>query len=64
MFPIEDLSSKIVGFTGRIFQGSTPLKTIKDLEAVGKYVNSPQTLIFDKSKILYGLSKTKTFYII
>lgn len=61
MFPIEDLSSKIVGFTGRIFQGSTPLKTIKDLEAVGKYVNSPQTLIFDKSKILYGLSKTKTF---
>jgi len=61
MFPIEDASGQIVGFTGRIFQGQSPLKTIKDIEAVGKYVNTPQTLVFDKSKILYGLSKTKTY---
>lgn len=61
MFPMEDSSQDIVGFTGRIFQGKTPLKTIKDIEAVGKYVNSPQTLIFDKSKILYGLSKSKDY---
>jgi len=61
MFPIEDSSQNIVGFTGRIFQGKTPLKTIRDIEKIGKYVNSPQTLIFDKSKILYGLSKSKTY---
>jgi len=61
MFPIEDYSQNIVGFTGRIFQGKTPLKTIMDIEKIGKYINSPQTLIFDKSKILYGLSKSKNY---
>jgi len=61
MFPLEDANGHIVGFTGRIFQDKSPLKTIKDIEAVGKYVNTPQTLVFDKSKILYGLSKTKTY---
>jgi DNA primase len=61
MFPIEDYSQNIVGFTGRIFQGKTPLKTIRDIEKIGKYVNSPQTLIFDKSKILYGLSRSKNY---
>jgi DNA primase len=59
MFPLEDGSNHLVGFTGRILKGSAPLKTIKDIEAVGKYVNTPQTLVFDKSKILYGLNKTK-----
>jgi len=61
MFPIEDYSENIVGFTGRIFQGKTPLKTIMDIEKIGKYINSPQTLIFDKSKILYGLPKSKNY---
>jgi DNA primase len=61
MFPIEDYSENIVGFTGRIFQGKAPLKTIMDIEKIGKYINSPQTLIFDKSKILYGLSKSKNY---
>jgi len=59
MFPINDISNNTVGFTGRIFKGSTSLKTIRDIEGVGKYVNTPQTLIFDKGKLLYGLSKTK-----
>ena len=61
MFPLEDATGHLVGFTGRIFQGKSPLKTIKDIEAVGKYVNTPQTLVFNKSKILYGLFKTKTY---
>ncbi len=61
MFPIEDYSQNVVGFTGRIFQGKTPLKTIRNIEKIGKYINSPQTLIFDKSKILYGLSKSKNY---
>ena len=61
MFPINDLNDQTLGFTGRIFQGQNKLKTIKDIEAVGKYVNSPQTLIFDKGKLLYGLNKTKSY---
>ena len=61
MFPIEDSSDNIVGFTGRIFQSKTSLKTIRDIEKIGKYINSPQTLIFDKSKVLYGLSKSKNY---
>ncbi|MDD3488000.1 MAG: DNA primase [Candidatus Pacebacteria bacterium] len=59
MFPIDNSVQQTVGFTGRIFQGKNPLKTIKDIEAIGRYVNSPQTLIFDKGMILYGLSKSK-----
>jgi len=61
MFPLEDSSNNIVGFTGRIFQSKTSLKTIRDIEKIGKYINSPQTLIFDKSKVLYGLSKSKDY---
>ena len=59
IFPIKDKNGNIVGFTGRIFKGRYPLKTIKDIEQVGKYVNSPQSIIFDKSKIFYGLFYTK-----
>ncbi len=51
MFPILDVNGYIVGFTGRY---------IKERENEGKYVNSPQTPIFDKSNILYGLEKAKT----
>ena len=61
MFPIDNSSQQTVGFTGRVFQGKQSLKTIKDIERIGKYVNSPQTLIFDKSTILYGLSKSKPY---
>lgn len=61
MFPIEDLSLNVIAYTARIFQGKTPLKTIKNIEEVGKYVNSPQTLIYDKSRVLYGLSRSKKY---
>jgi len=50
MFPISDANGYIVGFTGRYL-------TKKENE--GKYVNSPQTPIFDKSHILYNLDKAK-----
>lgn len=51
MFPIFDLNGKIIGFGGRIFEEPN--------REEGKYVNSPQTLIYDKSKVLYGLDKSK-----
>ena len=53
MFPVSDLNSQVVGFTGRIFEEVTG-----EVEA-GKYINTPQTAIYDKGKILYGLDKAK-----
>ncbi len=52
MFPIWNHSGKVIGFTGRILPQF-------DTGEVGKYVNSPETPIFQKSKILYGFSKAK-----
>ncbi|HZU14765.1 MAG TPA: DNA primase [Chloroflexota bacterium] len=49
MFPIRDVSGKIVGFGGRILGEGQP-----------KYLNSPQTEIFDKSSVLFGIHRTGT----
>ncbi len=58
MFPIQDRLGKFVGFTGRIFEED--LMKLKDRgEREGKYVNTPETTIFNKSKLLYGFSVTK-----
>ncbi|MBP7273628.1 MAG: DNA primase [Saprospiraceae bacterium] len=46
MFPIHSLTGKVLGFGGRILQ--------KDIHAP-KYINTPETEIYNKSKILYGL---------
>ena len=48
MFPIRDMQGKLVGFGARALDDSLP-----------KYLNSPQTLIFDKSNILYGIDHAK-----
>ena len=52
IFPIADANDRIVGFTGRVFGDGHPAD-------VGKYINSPQTPIYDKSRVLYGLNKAK-----
>ncbi len=52
MFPIKNHFGKVVGFTGRVLPGN-------ENENVGKYVNSPETPVFGKSKILFGFSETK-----
>jgi len=51
IFPISDLNGQVIGFTGRVFGGD---------EKEAKYINTPQTAIYDKSRILYGLNKAKT----
>ena len=52
MFPIHNHLGKVVGFTGRILPQL-------DRGDTGKYVNSPETAIFQKSKLLYGFWKSK-----
>jgi DNA primase len=51
MFPISDSSGRVVGFSGRIL--------IPD-DKSPKYLNSPETILFNKSEILFGLDKAKT----
>jgi DNA primase len=50
MFPICDEQGRVIGFSGRILSGD---------EKTAKYVNSPETPIFTKSKVFFGLDKTK-----
>ncbi len=52
MFPLVNHFGKVIGFTGRVMPGA-------ESEKVGKYVNSPETPIFNKSKLLFGFFKTK-----
>lgn len=49
MFPIMDANSKVIGFGGRVMGDAKP-----------KYLNSPETKLFDKSKNLYGLNIART----
>jgi DNA primase len=53
MFPIMDTAGRVVAFSGRIF--GEPAKDEKN----AKYINSPETQLFDKSRILYGYNKAK-----
>jgi DNA primase len=52
MIPIQNTLGRVVGFTGRILPEY-------DDGQMGKYVNSPQTSTYDKSKVLFGLSQAK-----
>jgi len=54
MFPITDANGNTVAFTARV----SPEK--EATETMGKYINSPQTMVYDKSKILFGWNKAKT----
>ncbi len=53
MFPINDVNGNTVAFSARV----SPEK--EAVEKMGKYINSPQTPVYDKSKILFGLDKAK-----
>ncbi len=50
MFPICDEQGRVIGFSGRVLSGD---------EKSAKYVNSPETPIFTKSKVFFGLDKSK-----
>lgn len=48
MFPIMDINNRVIGFGGRVLGDGLP-----------KYLNSPETVLFDKSRNLYGLHAAK-----
>lgn len=54
MFPVEDSSSRVIAFSGRILPQLDDGKT-------GKYINSPETMLYHKSSVLYGFSKAKEY---
>ena len=53
MFPIWDVNNNLIAFTARINQAK------EKTEKMGKYINSPQTEIYDKSRVLFALNKAK-----
>lgn len=53
MFPISDVNGSVVAFSARV----RPDKEADEI--MGKYINSPQTLIYNKSRIVFGLDKAK-----
>lgn len=65
MFPIYNSFGKVIGFTGRIMPRPELVEgagnpSIDSGLAVAKYVNSPETPLFNKSRLLYGFHKAKT----
>jgi DNA primase len=50
MFPIHNDVGEVIAFSGRL---------LKDEEGAGKYLNSPETPLFRKGSVLFGLDKTK-----
>lgn len=51
MFPIRDPTGAVIGFSGRKFKEET---------FGGKYINTPETLLFKKSRVLFGLSYSRS----
>ena len=60
IFPILDPNGEVVGFTGRIFGLPAQEGEAASDVTLAKYINTPQTQIYDKSRVLYGLNKAKT----
>ncbi|KKR09704.1 MAG: primase protein [Parcubacteria group bacterium GW2011_GWA2_39_18] len=50
-FPVMDFSGQVVGFSARVLPGAD--------EKIAKYINTPETLIYNKSHLLYGLYQAR-----
>lgn len=57
MFPLTDMSGRVIAFSGRILKEEAG-KTL-GASAQAKYVNSPETEVFQKSRVLFGFSQAK-----
>mgnify|MGYP001212824052 CR=1 FL=1 len=54
MFPIKSISGRVLGYGARIMSNSSK---------IAKYINSPESEVYQKSKVLYGLFESKSFII-
>ena len=52
IFPVFDVNGQPVGFGGRVFKAANE-------KEIAKYINTPQTLLYDKSGVMYGLHQAK-----
>lgn len=52
MFPIRDITGRVIAFSGRIFEDDA-------LHPQAKYLNSPETPVFEKSRVFYGLDQAR-----
>ena len=50
MFPINDEQGRVIGFSGRVLDAEVK---------AAKYVNSPETMLFHKSRVFYGMDKAR-----
>ncbi|MGF1483800.1 MAG: DNA primase [Opitutales bacterium] len=55
MIPIRDVQGRVIAFTARQLEGVTP-----EDDPPGKYINSPETPLFRKSHVLFGLERART----
>ncbi len=53
MFPVNNIIGQTIGFSSRIMPGRD--------ESQAKYINTPDTLVYNKSNVLYGLDKAKVY---
>lgn len=54
MFPIRDVNGTVLGFGGRILEQAEG-----DVASAAKYINTPETLVYSKGNVLYGLDKAR-----
>ena len=54
IFPIKSISGRVLGFGGRIIESN---------KKIAKYINSPESKIYNKSKVLYGIYESKQFIV-
>ena len=57
MFPIADSSGRVIAFSGRLLEAGLSAEALA--KAGAKYLNSPETPIFSKNAVLYGIDKAK-----
>ncbi len=58
MLPLQDPSGRVIGFTARLLIDD-PTHSTGSGQAAPKYINTPQTLLYDKSRHVYGLNLAK-----
>ncbi len=58
IFPLSDSSGRVIAFSGRVF--SPPSQVEEKIQSEAKYLNSPDTPLFNKSNVLFGIDKAKS----